>query len=682
MRTRARARRIGGSQQYLSIIFLAILCVSLLANVRHWLGSTPSSPLQSAAVVLPQPLLRSAAAALDDHHHRKKVAVEDASVVDLDDHHRSSSSSYTTRRPTTTPPNSNGFANEDVWLSLGTVTSLNSLAQFNEKDQIGEWPVMTTLSMLAMLLKVEERASAKRDCPNYQDVMVNQSPLLIIDIGANVGMFSWQLIRDLAMPVAKWAGNEKIGTTSVRGALFAGARSLEVHMVEPDPDNVAIIRAWATPLVRGAVGFGLGPAKSKTATPGDTGQSGRCTESSSGSAWTKNMRVNGGHSVYTPNTGVYNFEPTLRVTTHVGAISTPELAVRGKTSFNTQNPSTNGEGGKEIGRLCAEGTDTSNCVDVAVTSVDRLWKAVGVAKGHSSIFVLKVDVEGFEADVFDGMKTVLKERRAEFIFFEISDSTLLRKVVPTLKENAYDVFLLSRKGLLPIYLTLASGKVVENKKLLGTFGWKNAFAMQNNHRLKPLLLTALLPTATRSAPGNPLRGGEYVESSSRNVLGPLWSSETVSSPNIGTPAANFLGSTKSSGGKPGGVTVLPYSVSDLLGWELVPTKGGAFYMKSEAGGYLSAHHNGVVSLSVAPNPWEEWLLRDPNVATKPAKPTDASFLLVSAAHKTYLTTDDAGSARMIALDTRTSGDTWYSKPKPLSQGSFGKTTNYLRLQQK
>ena len=132
-------------------------------------------------------------------------------------------------------------------------------------DVVGEDHVTETLMHIIHLKHLVDGVQSGTACKGNQKTATNGGlPLFILDVGANVGVFSWHAIRGLLPPVSRWAGSQKIGTTDLRGDLFHSAYSLDVHMVEPVDSNRKIIQNWSESLVHD---FNLGPTVRSTSPP-------------------------------------------------------------------------------------------------------------------------------------------------------------------------------------------------------------------------------------------------------------------------------------------------------------------------------------------------------------------------------------------------------------------------------
>jgi len=132
-------------------------------------------------------------------------------------------------------------------------------------DVVGEDHVTETLMHIIHLKHLVDGVQSGTACKGNQKTATNGGlPLFILDVGANVGVFSWHAIRGLLPPVSRWAGSQKIGTTDLRGDLFHSAYSLDVHMVDPVDSNRKIIQNWSKSLVHD---FNLGPTVRSTSPP-------------------------------------------------------------------------------------------------------------------------------------------------------------------------------------------------------------------------------------------------------------------------------------------------------------------------------------------------------------------------------------------------------------------------------
>ena len=94
------------------------------------------------------------------------------------------------------------------------------------------------------------------------------------------------------------------------------------------------------------------------------------------------------------------------------------------------------------GKVCAS-------YEVEVTTLDRLWRE----RINDRIGLLKVDVEGFEADVFEGAAWLLDNRMIEAIVFEFSPRIHAIRGLPAdaplrvLRAHGYAVFTLDGRPL-------------------------------------------------------------------------------------------------------------------------------------------------------------------------------------------------------------------------------------------
>jgi FkbM family methyltransferase len=345
-------------------------------------------------------------------------------------------------------------------------------------DVVGEDHVTETLMHIIHLKRLVDGVKSGTACQGNKKIATNGGlPLFILDVGANVGVFSWHAIRGLLPPVSRWAGNHKIGTTELGGALFHSAYSLDVHMVEPVDSNRKIIQNWAESMVEN---FNLGPTVHST-TP--TKSMCRLPDSDIDPAF--DIRP----AVYLPNSGRWVVKPELRLHLHEAAASD----VEGHANFH-RTAMRNGEGGEETGGLDIDGERVGK-TSVPLTTVDALWDIFGSARGFQHIFILKIDVEGHEVNVFQGMRDVLKKRIAELIIFECKKRDQLRFISPLLAENGYDLFFLTRHGLRAIHVELDDVSI-HNLDVVEKWPekWMNLLAIKKNLGWKDHILRHLHPS--------------------------------------------------------------------------------------------------------------------------------------------------------------------------------------------
>ncbi len=376
-----------------------------------------------------------------------------------------------------------GLGNErttpkDSFLKLWKLDGSDVSKLMSSEDVIGEDHVTETLLHIINLKRLVDGVKSGTACKRNQMIATNGGlPLFILDVGANVGVFSWHAIRGLLPPVSRWAGNHKIGTTDLGGALFHSAYSLDVHMVEPVDSNRKIIQNWAESMVKD---FNLGPSVQST-TP--TKYMCRLPDSDIDPA--RDIRP----AVYLPNSGRWVVKPELRLHLHEAAASN----VEGHANFH-RTAMRNGEGGEETGGLDSDGESVGQ-TKVPLTTVDALWEIFGAARGFQHIFILKIDVEGHEVNVFRGMKDVLRKGIAEIIIFECKKRDQLRIISPLLEENGYDLFFLTRHGLRAIHVELDDVSV-DNLDIVEKWPekWMNLLAIQKNLVLKAHILRHLHPS--------------------------------------------------------------------------------------------------------------------------------------------------------------------------------------------
>ena len=359
-------------------------------------------------------------------------------------------------------------------------------------DVVGEDHVTETLMHIIHLKHLVDGVQSGTACKGNQKTATNGGlPLFILDVGANVGVFSWHAIRGLLPPVSRWAGSQKIGTTDLRGDLFHSAYSLDVHMVEPVDSNRKIIQNWSESLVHD---FNLGPTVRSTSPPKSM-----CLLPDSD----VDPNLDARPAVYLPNSARWFVEPELRLHLHEAAASSSA----GHATFY-RTAMRNGEGGEETG-----GLDTSDAKDgadeVPLTTVDALWVTFGLERGFKHIFMLKIDVEGHEINVFKGMTDVLQKGIAEIIIFECKKRDQLRLISPLLAENGYDLFFLTRHGLRAVHLQLDDVSV-HNRDVVEQWPekWMNLMAIKRNLSWKDHILRHLHPsnfhTRASSVPGKKL----------------------------------------------------------------------------------------------------------------------------------------------------------------------------------
>ena len=67
-----------------------------------------------------------------------------------------------------------------------------------------------------------------------------------------------------------------------------------------------------------------------------------------------------------------------------------------------------------------DNSPTIDKIEVDVNTIDEVAKNIGI----KAINFLKIDVEGFESDVLHGAENLLKNKKIEYILFELQDSIL------------------------------------------------------------------------------------------------------------------------------------------------------------------------------------------------------------------------------------------------------------------
>jgi FkbM family methyltransferase len=367
---------------------------------------------------------------------------------------------------------------DSSFLQMWKLDSSEVSRLMSSEDAVGEDHVTETLMHMIHLKHLVDGVKSGTACQGNQKIATNGGlPLFILDVGANVGIFSWHAIRGLLPPVSRWAGSQKIGTTDLGGALFHSAYSLDVHMVEPVDSNRKIIQTWAESMVKD---FNLGPSVQSTS---PSKSMCRLPDSEI------NPALDSRPAVYLPNSARWFVRPELRLHLHEAAASNLE----GQANFH-RTAMRNGEGGEETG-----GLDTSDSkvatVSVPLTTVDALWSKFGFARGFQQIFILKIDVEGHELKVFKGMKDVLKRGIAEIIIFECKKRDQLQLISPSLAENGYDLFLLTRHGLRAIHLE-GDDVSVHNLEVVDKWPekWMNLMATKRNLGWKDHILRHLHPS--------------------------------------------------------------------------------------------------------------------------------------------------------------------------------------------
>ena len=366
---------------------------------------------------------------------------------------------------------------DSSFLKMWKLDSREVSRLMSSEDVVGEDHVTETLMHMIHLKHLVDGVKSGTACQGNQKIATNGGlPLFILDVGANVGVFSWHAIRGLLPPVSRWAGTQKIGTTDLGGALFHSAYSLDVHMVEPVESNRKIIQNWAESMVKH---FNLGPSVQST-----TPLKSMCRLPDSDI----NPALDARPAVYLPNSARWLVKPELRLHLHEAAASD----VEGRANFH-RTAMRNGEGGEETGGLDTSDTNVAT-VSVPLTTVDALWGKFGFARGFKRIFMLKIDVEGHELSVFKGMKDVLKRGIAEIIIFECKKRDQLRLISPLLAKHGYDLFFLSRHGLRAVHLEV-DGESVHNREVLDKWPekWMNLMATKRNLGWKDHMLRHLHP---------------------------------------------------------------------------------------------------------------------------------------------------------------------------------------------
>lgn len=110
-------------------------------------------------------------------------------------------------------------------------------------------------------------------------------------------------------------------------------------------------------------------------------------------------------------------------------------------------------------------SSTNHTIQVPCTTLDAYARRNSITE----IAFLKVDVEGFEASVFQGAQTILSQQRAAIVYYEVcpanSRNSGLDPAMPTriLLENGYLVHRVAAQGLLePVRLSDVAHTVLDN----------------------------------------------------------------------------------------------------------------------------------------------------------------------------------------------------------------------------
>lgn len=271
-------------------------------------------------------------------------------------------------------------------------------------------------------------------------------------------------------------------------------------MVEPVETNRKIISRWIGQMVNE---FNLGDTKLRSSPPLENKRNKKfCALPRSN----VNPELDERPTVYLPNSGRWLMMPDLNAHLHEAAASDRE----GHATFHRTGMK-NREGGEETGGLDSD-RGTVDKVEVPLVTVDRLWAQFGLARGYESIFLLKVDVEGNEPNVFKGMSSVLEKRIIEIIFFECKKRADLRVIAPLLHQHGYDVFVVSRFGLRAVHLDLGATSIY-NDQIVEKWPdkWMNLMAMKNDLYLKPAILNHMHSSnfRTQTSIGQKIYGIDY-----------------------------------------------------------------------------------------------------------------------------------------------------------------------------
>src|SRR5206468_3441178 len=87
-------------------------------------------------------------------------------------------------------------------------------------------------------------------------------------------------------------------------------------------------------------------------------------------------------------------------------------------------------------------TNGQPCVEVPLVSLDDFRPRWGARR----IGLLKIDVEGYESEVFAGARALLRKDRPRLIMFESLGGAVDEEIAAVLEDAAYTVFQLDEGG--------------------------------------------------------------------------------------------------------------------------------------------------------------------------------------------------------------------------------------------
>jgi hypothetical protein len=99
---------------------------------------------------------------------------------------------------------------DSSFLKMWKLDSREVSRLMSSEDVVGEDHVTETLMHMIHLKHLVDGVKSGTACQGNQKIATNGGlPLFILDVGANVGVFSWHAIRGLLPPVSRWDSSFK-----------------------------------------------------------------------------------------------------------------------------------------------------------------------------------------------------------------------------------------------------------------------------------------------------------------------------------------------------------------------------------------------------------------------------------------------------------------------------------------
>jgi hypothetical protein len=132
---------------------------------------------------------------------------------------------------------------DSSFLKMWKLDSREVSRLMSSEDVVGEDHVTETLMHMIHLKHLVDGVKSGTACQGNQKIATNGGlPLFILDVGANVGVFSWHAIRGLLPPVSRWDSknrNDGPGRCALSFRIQSGCAYGGASRVQPE-DNTKL----------------------------------------------------------------------------------------------------------------------------------------------------------------------------------------------------------------------------------------------------------------------------------------------------------------------------------------------------------------------------------------------------------------------------------------------------------